>query len=83
MAHFVKMDGNQCEQVIVVANKDCGGGVFPDSESIGQAFIASLGLEGTWLQCSYNGSFRGCYPGAGYTYDEDLDCFVAPEIITS
>jgi hypothetical protein len=80
MAHFAKVENNLVGQVIVVANSDCGGGEFPESEHIGQAFIASLGLEGTWLQTSYNGNFRGTYAGIGFTYDEESDTFVAPEI---
>ena len=79
MAHFAQISNNKVSYVIVVANEDCGGGDFPVSEPIGQAFIASLGLEGRWLQTSYSGSFRGSYAGIGYIYDEDSDTFVAPE----
>lgn len=28
---------------------------------------------------SYNNNFRGIYAGIGYTYDAELDKFVAPE----
>ena len=78
MAHFAKVQNSIVEQVIVVANSDCGDGEFPESEPIGQAFIASLGLDGEWLQTSYHANFRGRYAGAGYTYDADADEFVAP-----
>lgn len=78
MAHFAKIDNNNVQEVIVVANNDCGGGDFPESEPIGQAFIASLGIDGEWLQTSYHANFRGAYAGIGYTYDADLDEFVAP-----
>jgi hypothetical protein len=79
MAHFAKINADRIvEQVIVIANDDCGGGNFPDSEPIGQAFIASLGLDGEWLQTSYSGSFRGYYAGLGYTYDAALNEFVPP-----
>ena len=78
MAHFAKISNETVEQVIVVANSDCGGGNFPESESVGQAFIASLGLTGEWKQTSYSGSFRGLYAGMGFTYDSELDVFVAP-----
>lgn len=82
MAHFAQLDNNNIvQQVIVVANEDCGGGEFPASEAVGQAFIASLGLTGTWKQTSYNNKFRGRYAGLGYTYDADLDEFVAPQPI--
>jgi len=78
MAHFAKVENNIVQEVIVVANSDCGGGEFPESEPIGQAFIASLGLVGEWLQTSYHANFRGAYAGIGYTYDAELDEFVAP-----
>jgi hypothetical protein len=54
MAHFAKIENDTVTQVIVVSNDDCGGGDFPESEPIGQAFIASLGLTGEWLQTSYH-----------------------------
>ena len=78
MAHFAKIQNGLVEQVIVVANSDCGGGTFPASEPVGQAFIASLGLEGEWKQTSYNNNFRDKYAGIGYTYDSVNDVFVAP-----
>jgi hypothetical protein len=70
--------------LFVIANDDCGGGNFPESEPIGQAFIASLGLTGNWLQTSYSGSFRNCYAGIGYTFDAaigEYGEFIAPRII--
>lgn len=80
MAHFAKVVNNIVEEVIVVSNANCGGLEFPDSEPVGQAFIAAIGVEGTWLQTSYNNNFRGAYAGIGFTYDEESDTFVAPEI---
>ena len=77
MAHFAKIENNTVTTVIVVSNDDCGGGDFPESEPIGQAFIASLGLDGLWLQTSYHANFRGVY-ASGCTYDAQLDEFVAP-----
>lgn len=73
MAHFAQIDeNNMVKQVIVISNDDCGGGEFPESEPIGQTFIASLGLTGTWLQTSYNANFRNLYAGIGYTFVPDL-----------
>jgi hypothetical protein len=70
MAHFAKVENGMVMEVIVVADADCGGGQFPESEPVGQAFIASIGLDGEWLQTSYNHNFRGKYAGAGgYLYD--------------
>jgi len=71
MAHFAKVNNNTVEEVIVIANDDCGGGNFPESEPIGKAFIASLGISGDWLQCSYHANFRGYWPNAGFTFDAD------------
>jgi hypothetical protein len=80
MAHFAKIENDIVTQVLVVANSDCGGGEFPASESVGQAFLASLGLTGEWLQTSYNSNFRGVYASAGWSYDSVNDVFVAPVI---
>jgi len=78
MAHFARIDNGIVRQVIVVSNDDAPD-PYPESEPIGQAFIAEiLGLSGVWLQTSYHGNFRGRYAGVGYTYDPDLDKFVAP-----
>lgn len=80
MAHFARIKDNVVQQVIVVSNEDCGGGDFPASEPIGQEFIASLGLSGEWKQTSYHANFRGIYAGIGFTYDAELDEFVAPPV---
>ena len=84
MAHFALIDSaNIVREVIVISNADCGGGDFPDSEPVGQAFITGphpdcLALEGNWKQTSYSGSFRGCFAGLGFSYDPALDVFVPP-----
>jgi hypothetical protein len=78
MAHFAKIENGVVREVIVVGNDDCGGGDFPESESAGQAFIASIGLSGEWRQCSYSGRFRQKYAGIGDTYDAANDVFVSP-----
>jgi len=69
MAHFAKINNNIVSEVIVVSNSDCGEVEFPESEPIGQTFLASIGLDGEWLQTSYNGNFRGAYAGIGYTWN--------------
>lgn len=81
MANFAKVSNNQVDAVIVVSNDVCDNLPFPDSEPIGQAFIASIGLQGEWLQTSYNNNFRGTFAGIGYTFDPALGQygeFVAP-----
>lgn len=80
MAHFARVNNNVVQEVIVIANSDCDDLPFPESEPVGQAYIASLGVEGEWLQTSYNGNFRGRYAGPTMIYDATLDEFVnAPE----
>lgn len=81
MAHFAQVKDNVVTDVIVVSNDDCNNLPFPESEPIGQAFIASLGLTGEWLQTSYNGNFRGLYAGIEYTFDAaigEYGEFIAP-----
>ena len=80
MAHFAQIIGDKVTQVIVVADSDCAGGQYPESEPAGQAFIASIGLGGEWRQTSYNSNFRGTYAGIGYAFDRANDVFVAPEV---
>lgn len=77
MAHFAEVLDGIVRRVIVVSNNDCGGGDFPASEPIGQAFIASLNIEGEWRQTSYSGSFRRKYAGIGDVFTGTE--FVSPE----
>jgi hypothetical protein len=72
VAHFAKVVNNIVQEVIVIANSDCGGGDFPESEPVGQEFIASLGFSGEWLQTSYSASFRNIYAGPGIKFDPTL-----------
>ena len=82
MAHFAQVDDSGIvRQVIVVSNSDCGGGDYPASNTAGQAFIASIGLNGHWEQTSYSGSFRGTYAGQGFTFDAVNDVFVSPAVL--
>jgi len=81
MAYFAKLENNTVVQVISVSNDICGEPTlgFPDTDAAGRAFIANtLKLDGVWKQTSYNNNFRGRYAGIGYTYDAELDEFIAP-----
>jgi hypothetical protein len=81
MAHFAEIDtdrNNLVLRVVVVANKDTSDAQGVEKEHIGAAYLERL-LGGTWKQTSYNGNFRKNYAGAGYTYQEDIDAFVAPK----
>ena len=51
MAHFAQIDDtNTVLRVDVVNNATIDDLPFPESEPVGQAFLASLGIEGTWIQ---------------------------------
>jgi hypothetical protein len=79
MAHFAKVNTNNVvEEVLVISNDDIQNLDFPESEPIGQQFIQSLGLEGNWLQTSYNSNFRKNYAGIDFKYDIDIDAFIPP-----
>ena len=83
MAYFAKLENNTVVQVISISNDVCGEPTltFPETESAGRAFIANtLKFDGVWKQTSYNNNFRGRYAGIDYTYDADLDEFIAPVI---
>ena len=68
MSHWAELDEtNTVIRVLVGDNNE------PDE---GKATIESLG--GTWVQTSYNGTFRYNYAGIGYTYDPIDDAFIAP-----
>jgi hypothetical protein len=71
MAHFAKIETGIVTQVVVVDN---------EHEADGEAYLNSLGLEGTWVQTSYNGNIRGKYAGIGDTYDAELDEFISPYV---
>lgn len=80
MAHFAELSpDNIVLRVVVVNNADVLDADGAESEDVGIAFCQSLfGAETRWAQTSYNGNFRGCYAGIGYTYDPTADVFVAP-----
>ena len=79
MQYFCRVDNrNIVHEVIVVTDEAVHNELFPESEPLGQAMLAESGFMGTWLQCSLDGNFRGCYPGSGYTYDPIADVFVPP-----
>ena len=80
MAYFAHIDADGTVlQVISVSNDDAPDPGPEHSEPLGQAFIASLGLEGEWRQTSYNGNFRKQYCGPGFRYDADANVFIAPQ----
>ena len=71
MAHFAKIESGIVTQVVVVDN---------EHEANGEAYLHSLGLEGVWVQTSYNGNIRGKFAGIGDTYDSLADVFITPVV---
>ncbi len=82
MAHYAYVVDGVVQKVLVVANPVLLDEDGVEQEALGQAFLADLhGYNPNELiQCSYDGNFRGVYPGAGYTYNPVTDVFVAPEV---
>ena len=79
MAHFAELDNkNVVTRVIVVNNNELLDGEQTEVEQLGIDFcVAHYG--GTWIQTSFNASFRKNYAGISYTYDPDRDAFIAPK----
>lgn len=71
MAHFAQIDSNNVvTQVIVIDN---------EYETAAEKYIKeTLGLDGTWVQTSYNANIRGKFAGIGDVYDSDQDAFFSP-----
>jgi len=79
MAHYAQIDENNIvTQVIVIDNKDTADANGVEKEYIGAAFCERL-FGGTWKQTSYNATIRKNYAGIGYSYNTDIDAFVAPK----
>ena len=82
MAHFARVIEGTVVKVHVLANAVITDGEGVEHEELGQEFLANLhGYQPEELiQCSYNGNFRGVYPGVGFTYDPVADVFVPPVV---
>jgi hypothetical protein len=80
VAYFAEIDNDGTVlRVISVSNADAPDPAPEHSEPLGQAFIASLGIEGEWRQTSYNGNFRKQYAPVGGRYLSDADVFIWPQ----
>ena len=80
MAHAARIENGVVREVLVVDNDKLfdGGKFTTKSEKSLNTYMHSLGLDGDWRLTSYNNNFRGTYAGQGFTYDPDLDEFIAP-----
>jgi len=70
MAHFAELDENNIVTRVLVTNN-----AFPNE---GYDWLID-NLGGTWIQTSYNATIRFNYAGVGFTYDSELDAFIAPQ----
>ena len=76
IAHAARIEDGIVREVIVVPdNLD-----ETESDAAIEAYIHSIGLTGKWIRTSYNSSIRGTYAGIGFTYDAELDEFIAPAV---
>lgn len=66
MAHFAKVENGIVTDVLVVDDAQ---------EHRGQEFLNEIGLEGTWIQTSYNNNIRKKFAGVGDEYLADEDAF--------
>lgn len=71
MAHFAKIENGIVTNVVVVDN---------EHETYGEKYLNDLGLDGVWVQTSYNGSFGGKFAGIGDSYDSKKKLFKSPVV---
>jgi len=77
MAHFAQLgDNNVVTNVIVVNNEVLLDDDGVEQEALGVQFCQEL-LGGTWVQTSYNNTFRRQFAAIGSTYDSAADVFIS------
>lgn len=81
MAHFAQLDNDKTViNVIVIHNNELLDESGVEKEQKGIDFCKSLyGSDTTWVQTSYNNSFRKKFAGIGFSYDVDRDVFISPK----
>ncbi len=88
MAHYAFIDSNNVVIKVITGvdetvTQDDNGVEVGGSTEAWEAFYAAQQWH-TGLTCkrtSYNGNIRGVFAGIGYTYDAELDEFLAPQVI--
>ena len=70
MAHFAELDDNNIVIRVLVTDNN--------APNEGYDWLVD-NLGGTWIQTSYNATIRFNYAGIGFTYDSELDAFIAPQ----
>ncbi len=83
MAHFAKINSdNIVEQVVVVNNEELLDENKEEKEQKGIDFLKKLYSSEknySWIQTSYNNSFRKNYARIGWIYDTERDAFIQPK----
>lgn len=88
MAHFARVDNKTKEVIHVhcVDNVNCiDVATKKESEEAGVLYLKKLYKNELWIndvtfiQTSYNSSFRKNYAGKGYYYDEKIQAFIPPK----
>ena len=71
MGYFAHVTETIVDLVHVLADGVTNNLPFPESEPLGQAFLSDLwgDTPQSYVECSIDGEYRGCYPGVGYTFD--------------
>lgn len=80
MAHFAKLNSNNIvEAVNVIDNSVLDDATDLENEQQGIDFCISLWGDGTYVQTSYNGTFRKEFASIGGTYDTTNEGFIPPQ----
>lgn len=80
MANFSKIVNGVVENTIRLDDKNAPDPATENSESKGQAFIRDvLGLDGEWVQTSFNQNFRGNFAKPGMIWDSENKVFYKPQ----
>jgi len=80
MAHFCILDENNIvANVVVISNDEILDENGNESEALGVQRCVELYGEGTYLQTSYNKTFRKNFGEVGFSYNSLLDAFIPPK----
>jgi hypothetical protein len=71
MGYFAHVTETIVDVVHVLADAVTDDLPFPESEPLGQTFLSDLwgDTPESYVECSIDGLYRGCYAGVGYTWD--------------
>ena len=84
MAHFAKIGTGNIVVGVEVVNNDVNMKDGKEDEVTGIAFLQNLyGNRDTYIQTSYNGTFRKNYAGVGDKYDQSKDAFIPKQPFSS